>query len=348
MPLSHAIEANAPLDPPPNIFPYDGYMWRWRKEEVIRTNGKFCYICSNGTPRGSSAWKYEFDRTPSTWEFFHPFCVIQLSQQTAEVLRPISPAPPRYETPFDSIARIDSQGDKYWDARELMPLCGYVSDHSFHSAIKKTIHAFVLDGEDPDQYIRNYTDMRIVAGQKAGPRRWDYRLSKEGAYALIQRLDDKKDEVRTAWTYFRRLVLAHEEIQESVPVMGTGVSRAEFEELRAQVQEIPKMVHAVTRALTQEVSTTFEKFRETIRDSGPAQIQGQKGMFSSDYLKSRGRSGSPAEASAFSLKVAEKCKERNVGVPDKIFAPGATRPAYWWPETYWALLDEVFMEKFGE
>ncbi|MGL4909591.1 MAG: BRO family protein [Cetobacterium sp.] len=98
-------------------------------------------------------------------------------------------------SPFDSIRRIDSDGE-FWLGREVMPLLGYKQWRQFSDAIERAIVAQENSGNPVG---KNF--LRTIAKTDGRPKE-DYRLSRLGAYLTAMNGDPRKPEIALAQTYF--------------------------------------------------------------------------------------------------------------------------------------------------
>lgn len=107
-------------------------------------------------------------------------------------------------SPFDALRREDERGD-FWSARELMPELDYSRWQRFTDPIERARISLSVNGQDADAHVEFLTG----AGRKGAPE--DYRLTREGAYAVVQNCDIRKDAVAAAHGYFRDRTMRFEE-----------------------------------------------------------------------------------------------------------------------------------------
>lgn len=117
--------------------------------------------------------------------------------------REIVPLDGDSDNPFDALKREDSQGE-HWSARDLVGPLEYTW-RGFTDAIKRGRAALRVNGQDPDQHISHWKTPSNGGFGRAAERS-DYRLTREGAYAVIQGGDPNKLAVAAAWSYFRTRV----------------------------------------------------------------------------------------------------------------------------------------------
>ncbi|RCJ24414.1 hypothetical protein A6770_28390 [Nostoc minutum NIES-26] len=102
-----------------------------------------------------------------------------------------------YSSPFDQIKHIDSDGQEYWLARELMPILGYQQWRQFEDAITRAIAACENIGQDSKKHF-----LRLPAKSTGGRPRDDFRLSRYGCYLTAMNGDSRKSEIAAAQNYF--------------------------------------------------------------------------------------------------------------------------------------------------
>ena len=106
------------------------------------------------------------------------------------------------------------QGNKYWEARELLHILGYVDWRKFNSTIQKAKTACSKSEFKTEYHFVGADKMITIA--KGGKRKIpDYRLSRYACYLIAQNSDPRKENVALAQTYFaiqtRRMELFEKE-----------------------------------------------------------------------------------------------------------------------------------------
>ena len=99
---------------------------------------------------------------------------------------------------FDDIKQVDSDGNEFWSARDLMPLMGYSVWRNFMVPLERAMQAAKNQGMDVKN---NFAGSRKVSGTR-GPSQEDYILSRFAAYLVAMNGDPNMPEVATAQTYF--------------------------------------------------------------------------------------------------------------------------------------------------
>jgi len=104
-------------------------------------------------------------------------------------------------TLFDSIRRIDEDGNEYWSARELAPLLGYARWEHFPELIEKAKIAGKSASCDVDNHFRGAAKM-VSIGSESTRELNDVHLSRYACYLIAQNGDPRKKEIAEAQTYF--------------------------------------------------------------------------------------------------------------------------------------------------
>jgi DNA-damage-inducible protein D len=102
---------------------------------------------------------------------------------------------------LEAIKKLTPKGIEYWKARELMPLLGYARWENFQNAIQRSITAFVVAEEKPENHFRETRTM-VEIGSGAGKETADYFLSRAACYIIAMNGDTSKPEIAEAQKYF--------------------------------------------------------------------------------------------------------------------------------------------------
>ncbi|RCJ24046.1 hypothetical protein A6770_28790 [Nostoc minutum NIES-26] len=102
-----------------------------------------------------------------------------------------------YPSPFDQIKHIDSDGQEYWLARELMPVLGYQQWRRLEDAVTRAIAACKNIGVECENHF-----LPLPAKSTGGRPRDDFRLSRYGCYLTAMNGDSRKPEIAAAQNYF--------------------------------------------------------------------------------------------------------------------------------------------------
>ena len=115
---------------------------------------------------------------------------------------------------FESIKKVTPEGVEYWEARELMPLLGYVEWRKFNGAIERAKAACTLSGQEIEDHFVGADKMIFLAKNTVKEAKRiikDFRLSRYACYLIAQNGDPRKQEIALAQTYFA-VQTRHQEI----------------------------------------------------------------------------------------------------------------------------------------
>ena len=116
----------------------------------------------------------------------------------------------RAQTQFDSIKRIDDDGNEYWFARELQPLLGYEKWERFKDTIERAKIACENIGQNPESCFPSAgkTSQMPNGGEKELT---DYKLRRFSCYLIAIQGDPRKIEVAQAQAYFAVMTIFAEQ-----------------------------------------------------------------------------------------------------------------------------------------
>ncbi|MBD2509491.1 hypothetical protein H6G91_19700 [Nostoc muscorum FACHB-395] len=100
-------------------------------------------------------------------------------------------------SPFDQIKQVDTDGNEYWLARELMPILGYQQWRQFEDAISRAIAACSNIEQESEKHF-----LRLTAKSTGGRPRDDFKLTRYGCYLTAMNGDPRKPEIAAAQSYF--------------------------------------------------------------------------------------------------------------------------------------------------
>ncbi|MGK5090241.1 DNA damage-inducible protein D [Bdellovibrionota bacterium FG-2] len=106
---------------------------------------------------------------------------------------------------FESIKKTDELGYEYWEARELMPLLGYVKWQAFHESVNRAKATCVATNQPLADHFTGAGKMIKIAKntpKEASRKIIDYRLSRFACYLIAQNGDPRKPEIAFAQVYF--------------------------------------------------------------------------------------------------------------------------------------------------
>jgi DNA-damage-inducible protein D len=102
---------------------------------------------------------------------------------------------------FESIKKVDENGVEYWDARELMPLLGYIKWQAFEEVVNRAIHACLNSGQEVENHFTRSSKM-VEIGSRSVREVLNYKLDRYACYLIAQNGDSHKSEIAQAQTYF--------------------------------------------------------------------------------------------------------------------------------------------------
>jgi len=186
---------------------------------------------------------------------------------------------------FESIKIIDEQGVEYWEARELMPLLGYVRWENFEPVIGKAKKACSNSGQIVDDHFRDVTKMiKIASGtiKEANREVTDYQLSRYACYLIAQNGDSRKKEIAIAQTYFA-LQTRKQEIAQQLEVSEKRLF------IRGEVKQQNKNLFATAKKAGVNDFARFNNAGyEGLYGMNKAKIQSKKGIGKDDILDRAG------------------------------------------------------------
>lgn len=102
---------------------------------------------------------------------------------------------------FESIKKVDKNGVEYWQARELMPLLGYLKWGKAEEVIGRAARACVNSGQVVDNHFHRLGKM-VEIGSNTMREIKDWKLDRFACYLIAQNGDPNKTEIALAQTYF--------------------------------------------------------------------------------------------------------------------------------------------------
>jgi DNA-damage-inducible protein D len=104
-------------------------------------------------------------------------------------------------SPFDSIRKVDENGNEYWSARELYKMLGYSRWEKFQQSLEEAKIAC----ENSNQRVSDHFHLQvqlIKTGKGAKRPTEDYHLTRYACYLIVQNADPNKPIVALGQTYF--------------------------------------------------------------------------------------------------------------------------------------------------
>ncbi len=102
---------------------------------------------------------------------------------------------------FEGIKKIDENGIEYWEARELMPLLGYIQWRAFEEVINRAAKACINSGQNVDNHFARSSKM-VEIGSNTVREVINYKLDRYACYLVAQNGDSNKPAIAQAQTYF--------------------------------------------------------------------------------------------------------------------------------------------------
>jgi DNA-damage-inducible protein D len=106
---------------------------------------------------------------------------------------------------FESIKKIDKDGNEYWLARELMPLLEYDKWTNFDNVIARSIQSLKSTyPQTEDHFTEVGKKIKVAVGTIKETVREvkDYKLSRRACYLIAQNGDSRKEAIALAQNYF--------------------------------------------------------------------------------------------------------------------------------------------------
>jgi DNA-damage-inducible protein D len=105
------------------------------------------------------------------------------------------------QSPFERIRQLDSDGQEFWSARDLMPILEYTKWQNFKTVLLKAQIACENSGNDPADHFTDASKM-VAIGSDAKREVEDMHLSRYACYLVVQNADPAKEVVALGQTYF--------------------------------------------------------------------------------------------------------------------------------------------------
>lgn len=106
---------------------------------------------------------------------------------------------------FESIKKINNNGQEFWSARDLMPLLGYEKWQKFAQAIERAMESCKQTGQKVSNHFIGAGKMILIGTgtvRETAREIEDYHLSRYACYLIAQNGDPRKVEIAKAQTYF--------------------------------------------------------------------------------------------------------------------------------------------------
>jgi DNA-damage-inducible protein D len=102
---------------------------------------------------------------------------------------------------FEDAAQTDDDGVKYWYARDLQKLLGYLEYRNFQPVIQKAMEACRNSGQAVENHFVQVHEM-VEIGSNAERQISNFKLTRYASYLVAQNGDSRKKPIAFAQTYF--------------------------------------------------------------------------------------------------------------------------------------------------
>lgn len=102
---------------------------------------------------------------------------------------------------FESIRRLDENGNEYWSSRDMSKILGYAEYRNFLPVVNKAKEACNNSGLDSSDHFVDMHEM-VLIGSNAKRKMPSIRLSRYACYLIVQNADPSKEIVALGQTYF--------------------------------------------------------------------------------------------------------------------------------------------------
>lgn len=113
-----------------------------------------------------------------------------------------TPAPSPAQSPFERIRQVDSDGQEFWPARDLMPVLEYTNWRNFKVALVKAQKAC----ENSGYALSDHFDGTIKMVSLGSDSKREIHLSRYACYLVVQNADPNKEvvEMDNRWSVVER------------------------------------------------------------------------------------------------------------------------------------------------
>lgn len=174
------------------------------------------------------------------------------------------------EKTFDSIKRIDTNGNEYWLGRELGKVLEYSEYRKFSNAIDKAITSCIKSGNIVENHFVQ-VDVMVPIGSGAHRKTSDYKLSRFACYLIVQNSDPTKPAVALGQTYFAIQARKQELLEEEIQQLSEEEKRLK---LRGQITEGNKFLNETVYEIGAKTNKEFAKFHN----------EGYKGLYGGESV----------------------------------------------------------------
>ncbi len=160
---------------------------------------------------------------------------------------------------FESIRKVDENGNEFWFARELAPLLDYPNWRNFTQVIEKGKLACAASGHNSSNHFDETIKMvDLGSGAQRGIK--DYLLSRYACYLIVQNGDPSKPVIANGQTYFA-IQTRRQEIAEDKGFSGLSEDARRLM-FRGEMKEHNKALSAAAKVAGVEAGVDYAIFQD--------------------------------------------------------------------------------------
>lgn len=253
-----------------------------------------------------------------------------------------SPSASSGASPFDSIRRVDADGE-YWSARQLMPLLGYTKWERFEDAVDRASASATAAGHDAERAISRRREM-VPQG---GAARVDYRLSRYGSYLVAMNGDPRKPAIAKAQAYFAAKTHQAEALQAAL----SAPAQFDLDRGKDQAMILQALQGLVDKSWLEILARGLASHALGIELELPRHLQP---LYVPDFLRSKGITTDKELRSVqswFGKRALAMAEANGLTVPEKRFRildNGDARETRAWRNEHLPLFEEVWQEHYAD
>jgi DNA-damage-inducible protein D len=165
---------------------------------------------------------------------------------------------PHHQT-FESIKRIDADGNEYWLSRQLSKVLDYSEYRHFQPVIERAKESCKNSGQPTENHFEDILDM-VDIGSGAQRKISDVRLSRYACYLVVQNGDSSKTVIANGQSYFA-IQTRRQELQDNANFAGLSEDERRVM-LRNELSEHNKSLVAAAKQSGVETSLDYAIFQD--------------------------------------------------------------------------------------